>query len=176
MKSYWQKLKDPKWQKKRLEIMQRDEFKCCICQGADIELNVHHKIYKKGSDPWDYEDHELATLCRPCHETITEQDTVIKEWLTGDANRDFILKFIELERCGYQNVESALFTFQTLITHELTWIFGENIQFKDASDMSFIMKRVAEFIDDTCIKLSGINFSVKNRMAKIARLPEGESK
>ncbi len=31
-------------------------------------LVVHHRYYTKGSEPWDYPDHVLVTLCQACHE------------------------------------------------------------------------------------------------------------
>lgn len=68
---YSEKLKDPRWQKKRLEIFERDEWACQRC-GDDTEtLNVHHLLYQKGKEPWDYEDKLLITLCSSCHETET---------------------------------------------------------------------------------------------------------
>lgn len=65
-KSYSEKLKDPRWQKKRLEIMQRDEFACKNCGDTETTLYVHHQIYK--SNPWDSPDEDLVTLCESCHE------------------------------------------------------------------------------------------------------------
>jgi len=67
---YAKLLKNPKWQRKRLEIMQRDNFECKKCRGSDVELNVHHKEYIKGKNPWEYEDDNLITLCVYCHQEI----------------------------------------------------------------------------------------------------------
>ena len=64
-KNYSDKLKNPKWQKKRLEIMQRDGFACKYCGDAESPLNVHHFEY--GKEPWDVEDKALITLCERCH-------------------------------------------------------------------------------------------------------------
>jgi len=66
-KTYAEKLKDPRWQIKRLKIMDRDEFKCQRCERHFVELHVHHKEYLKGRDPWDYPDEHLLTLCVDCH-------------------------------------------------------------------------------------------------------------
>jgi hypothetical protein len=66
-KSYSEKLKDPRWQKKRLEILQRDGFNCCICGDENSTLHVHHRYYINGRDPWDYDDNILTTLCDGCH-------------------------------------------------------------------------------------------------------------
>jgi len=68
MNKYAKQWLDPRWQKRRLEIMQRDEFQCVDC-GADTKtLNVHHIYYNRGADVWDYPDHALVTLCNECHE------------------------------------------------------------------------------------------------------------
>ena len=70
--SYAEMLRNPLWQKKRLEIMQRDDFTCQHCGSKERELQVHHRIYHKGSKPWEYEDKELITLCSQCHEAETD--------------------------------------------------------------------------------------------------------
>lgn len=68
--TYAEKLRDPRWQRRRLEIMQRDGFKCRDCQDAGRTLNVHHLAYVKGWEPWDYGDEYLMTLCEKCHEDM----------------------------------------------------------------------------------------------------------
>ncbi len=65
---YYEKLRDPRWQKRRLEIMQRDRFGCIDCGDSESTLNVHHCYYEKGLDPWEYDDDCLKTLCEHCHE------------------------------------------------------------------------------------------------------------
>lgn len=79
MTTYSEKLKSPKWQKKRLEILQRDEFMCTYCEDAESELHVHHKKYIYGNEVWDYENENFITLCKPCHEEITQKKKSIKE-------------------------------------------------------------------------------------------------
>ena len=70
--SYAEMLRSPLWQKKRLEIMQRDDFTCQHCGCKERELQVHHRVYHKGAKPWEYEDNELITLCDRCHEAETD--------------------------------------------------------------------------------------------------------
>jgi hypothetical protein len=65
--TYADKLKDPRWQKKRLEIYQRDDFECQRCFDKGSTLVVHHKWYTKGDDPWSYPDTCYITLCEDCH-------------------------------------------------------------------------------------------------------------
>lgn len=66
-KTYSEKLKDPRWQRKRLEILQRDNFECQWCGDKEATLHVHHFYYKKSGNPWDVEDHALVALCESCH-------------------------------------------------------------------------------------------------------------
>ena len=67
---YKEKLKDPRWQKKRLQILERDDWKCQVCMNDKDMLIVHHKQYINGNDCWDYPNHFLITLCNKCHEKI----------------------------------------------------------------------------------------------------------
>ena len=67
-KQYWQKLQDPRWQRKRLEILNRAEFCCESCGDSQSQLQVHHGYYEKGKEPWEYEDDTLSCLCDRCHE------------------------------------------------------------------------------------------------------------
>jgi len=62
-----EKLRDPRWQRRRLEVMQNAGFACERCADATETLNVHHVTYRKGADPWDYEDDDLRCLCQTCH-------------------------------------------------------------------------------------------------------------
>lgn len=65
--------RDVRWQKLRLEVMQRDGWVCCMCKERKNEelLHVHHKIYPKGP-VWDIDPYYLATLCEGCHEKVTQ--------------------------------------------------------------------------------------------------------
>lgn len=65
---YQEKLKDVRWQKMRLKIMERDGWKCTMCQNNKETLQVHHKMYVPGRAPWEYKDSNLTTLCASCHE------------------------------------------------------------------------------------------------------------
>lgn len=65
-KSYLEKLRDPRWQKKRLEILNRDEFTCLICGDKESSLQIHHLQYN--GEPWEAKSEHLQTLCEHCHE------------------------------------------------------------------------------------------------------------
>jgi len=98
--TYSEQYKDPRWQKKRLEIMQRDEFKCRSCGDKNSTLNVHHAVpYKKDKFIWEYENSDLLTLCEDCHTQISDNvsdckimilkistDVVCSEYLVNIVN------------------------------------------------------------------------------------------
>lgn len=65
--TYSEKLKDPRWQKMRLQVLERDEWTCRFCGDKTKTLHVHHFCYAKSGNPWDVEDHALITLCEDCH-------------------------------------------------------------------------------------------------------------
>jgi hypothetical protein len=66
--TYAEQLKSPKWQKKRLEILERDKFTCLACGDTEKQLHVHHGIYIKNKMAWEYDNVTLHTLCCVCHE------------------------------------------------------------------------------------------------------------
>lgn len=77
-KTYFEKLKDPRWQKKRLEALQKSDFHCEDCGDGESTLHVHHKEYFKGREPWEYEIDQLAVLCEECHAEQHETDDLLK--------------------------------------------------------------------------------------------------
>lgn len=93
-KDYYELLSDPRWQRKRLEIMHRDDFTCQHCGAKDKTINVHHKYYFPGNDPWDYANNALITLCNDCHEF--EHDNKEIPYLMHELNElGFTNKMIE---------------------------------------------------------------------------------
>lgn len=63
--------KDPRWQKRRLQILERDDFCCRKCDDPVTTLHVHHIRYLKGKPPWESPDKDLTTLCQDCHEVVS---------------------------------------------------------------------------------------------------------
>lgn len=75
--SYADLLRDPRWQRRRVEILERDNRKCREC-GMVEKLQVHHRWYEFGLQPWEYDDSALVTLCESCHERVTMATRKIK--------------------------------------------------------------------------------------------------
>ena len=83
---YWEKLRDPRWQKKRVHVFDRDKFICQMCKDANTELHIHHLVYMKDRDPWDYPDTMLVTLCKNCHaemKGVMVKDFIVEWVFTG---------------------------------------------------------------------------------------------
>ncbi len=112
---YSRKLQNPKWQKKRLEILQRDQFKCIHCGCDNKELHVHHRWYQFGKDIWDYPDTCFETLCFECHEYIEMnikdstsdiQLMLRRTWLNQDDYNVICRLLIHLSDDSYKNYNS----------------------------------------------------------------------
>lgn len=97
-KSYIEKLKDPRWQKKRLECFDHYGWKCELCGDNTQQLQIHHKEYIKDWEPWDYHFKQLAVLCHACHQLTTYHDslTAVLSFvpMAGPVNRDKLAFFI----------------------------------------------------------------------------------
>lgn len=74
MAKYSDKLKNPKWQKKRLEILNLHGFKCEKCGCEEKELHVYHRFYLKGREVWQYDNDVFQVLCCDCHEKEHEKE------------------------------------------------------------------------------------------------------
>ena len=69
---YQKKLLDPRWQKKRLEIFNRDNFTCRNCDCSTDTLHVHHISYQKKKNPWEVNNDCLITTCYLCHDLLEQ--------------------------------------------------------------------------------------------------------
>lgn len=98
--SYWELLKDPRWQRKRLEVMERDLWTCTQCGCETNTLNVHHSYYERGKKPWEYPSESLRTLCEECHAKTTAQVDEAKRIL-GSLPNDVLDEVIGYLRARY---------------------------------------------------------------------------
>lgn len=71
--TYSEKLKDQRWQKKRLQLLEAAGWKCqnaiCLNESDHPTLQIHHRIYLRNKEPWEYEDWAYQVLCDQCHES-----------------------------------------------------------------------------------------------------------
>jgi|JI10StandDraft_1071094.scaffolds.fasta_scaffold1621245_1 hypothetical protein len=82
--TYSEKLKDPRWQKKRLEILNRDNWKCRKCESSENTLHVHHLMYAK--EPWLVDNTDLITLCKNCHSEVENDKDAVNCFLSKIIN------------------------------------------------------------------------------------------
>lgn len=81
MEDYLMLLRDPRWQKRRLEIFQRDNWTCTKCSETMRTLHIHHLYYKWDCNPWEYPDDALVTVCELCHEKYEFLKWLVKHGL-----------------------------------------------------------------------------------------------
>lgn len=151
--NYAKKLLDPRWQRRKTEILQRDDFTCQDCSGRDETLHVHHKYYTWGKQPWEYPDSALITLCETCHKRRHAKNPTTKIAISPIAkatdkpiDETFIagpLGFQEI--CGGQhNEEERTICGQTFMTEWIRVFRGPEIQ---SSDECLVI-HMYSYIDD----------------------------
>jgi 5-methylcytosine-specific restriction endonuclease McrA len=120
---YWELLRHPNWQRKRLEIMQRANFRCEWCGTDGVTLNVHHSYYEKDKAPWDYPDESLHCLCEPCHKKFQNHYDQIKRMLgwIGIENNEQLLGYMTAMLVDKANDISSVI----LTSHEFAQGFGD---------------------------------------------------
>jgi len=102
---YSEKLKDPHWQRKRLEILERDEWTCQICFDSESTLVVHHRRYLSNTEPWDYPDELLVTLCEDCHEVERSERHGNEEDLLSMLRTNFFADDIHTFATGFYEMK-----------------------------------------------------------------------
>lgn len=90
-KTYYEMLLDPRWQRKRLEILQAADFRCVDCGSAEKTLHVHHMYYEKGRKPWEYEIWTLRCLCEDCHLSVQETQADIARAIADMYTHDLTI-------------------------------------------------------------------------------------
>lgn len=112
-KSYSEKLKDPRWQKKRLFILERDEWVCQCCYNDEITLHVHHMKYM-GENPWECDDKFLITLCEHCHEQETQSSKMVASKLhkflntLGFLSKDILWEIDKIESIKHNHISGVV--------------------------------------------------------------------
>jgi len=125
MSDYSEKLKDPRWQKKRLEILQRDNFTCQYCGDTKATLAVHHKDYFPNIEPWDCPDDLLITLCEECHKLELENDSKPTEQLIIHEMRRIFNgdDLYNIYEC-FKNIPPLNPADSWMLSETINWAFG----------------------------------------------------
>lgn len=110
--TYSEKLKDGRWLDFRREYIARkrhqrggwDSKDWCDDCGQDTcgAVHVHHRVYRDGKEPWEYDDEDLRLLCGECHDLIhatEERARNLIRRLPPHCCYEFNDLLTELERC-----------------------------------------------------------------------------
>lgn len=144
--TYSEKLRDPRWQKKRLQIMNRDKFACKLCGDCETTLNVHHIEYYNGN-PWEIDNSKLITLCEHCHYEI---ESLKKNNYTIDSI-SFKNNLIKIYKsAGWIGGSRIMFIshpdlFQ-LKVYESNNEFITGFNFTDVDDLNSIVRIIKSFV------------------------------
>jgi len=138
---YQRKLAHPLWQKKRLEVMQRDGFKCTNCQSTEDELHIHHLYYLPNTLPQDYPLTAYTTFCNTCHE-IEEAK----------------MKLIEAAFCNRAQIAGLMSNHFVYLIETLEKVAKSG---RSVSNAISVMEAFSELTKDQEIELDNQMFSTK---------------
>jgi hypothetical protein len=154
--TYSEKLRDPRWQKRRLEIYERDKFTCQECGATTKSLHCHHLDYEKSTEPWEYPAKYLLTLCEDCHAKVDSYRKPIESSIIKSLRLS--LKDYFSYKCA-EEVFSSPFDLQRIIF--LLWHLGIDkalpILEKHHSKNSSFPQNLIHCLtaDDTCVVCGG---------------------
>lgn len=100
--TYSTKLKDPRWQRARLNVLERDSFTCQKCFDKSSTLHVHHFVYQ--GEPWEVDKKYLTTLCETCHQEEEEnRKEREQEFLKAMYSVGFLTSDLDIISRGLRN-------------------------------------------------------------------------
>ena len=151
--SYNEQIRSPHWQKRRLQILQRDNFTCQICGSTEKTLHVHHLCYRKDAKIWDYPDNTLITLCEDCHrmehEMQSENDysvtNLINDLLiSGFTNFELVSILYKIAHESFVNNNQLI--IDNLLNRKTTIMLDGNCDYDTLlfSDTNSVLKNLAE--------------------------------
>ncbi len=87
--TYQEQLRDPRWQRRRLQILNAADFKCEDCE-------AHHCCYIRGLMAWEYGIELLMCVCDSCHVERQSKEDAIRVSI-GKITRHLPLEQLEHE-------------------------------------------------------------------------------
>ena len=126
---YGQRLRHPKWQRRRLEALLLANWRCSKCGDTETPLEVHHISYRPGAEPWEYDLNELRVLCERCHEF--EHVSVSAEGCCyGECAASSTESTRHSRQCGcnqascsrYRRLAAILSSMDTPVKRRLQWL------------------------------------------------------
>ena len=112
--TYKDQLRHPKWQKRKAEILLRDNYTCKNpkCCATDKNLQVHHLEYLGNLLAWEYPDDMLITLCEDCHDAERGREQLEKHLATTLKMKGFLMSDLLSMSC---KIETDIIFTRTLI-------------------------------------------------------------
>lgn len=134
---YSEKLKDPRWQKLRLEVFERDEWRCQGCGDTESTLNVHHCYYEPQKEPWEYPLKTLTTLCDNCH-NIEKNDrpSAERSLLNALKKQGFFAKDVLEMAKGFQLIKYHYYAPEVTASI-VKWVLESPDVFEKLGDLFF---------------------------------------
>lgn len=139
--TYAEKLKHPLWQKKRLSILERDNFTCSLCHNKEETLHVHHHLYEFGKDPWDYPNDLLVTYCATCHsiveyiKALNKQVTVAQIFRKQNYDSQIVYAILlekqEIFLCAFRYYDSKNIELLVDVPNKVIRIMDSLLKIKD---------------------------------------------
>jgi hypothetical protein len=106
--TYREQLLDPRWQRKRLEMLEAASWECSSCGGGKITLHVHHRRYFKGRMAWEYSNEELEVLCKDCHAEKHAHEELLARVLAEGESFGYGVEVVLGIVAGYFDTELVL--------------------------------------------------------------------
>lgn len=153
--TYAEKLLDPRWQRKRLEVLERDNWMCQYCFNSENTLHVHHLRYEDYyKNPWDYPMEYLITACEKCHKEEPIGLKVIEKNIVRQINLK--MRF----QCEYTNIADTFSKYSNDLLYKLFCVLAD----EDLSEED-VMERVLQLN----------NLSFENRIKRLTQINELET-
>jgi len=132
-----EKLKDPRWQKLRLEVFDRDEWACQGCGDSENTLNVHHTYYEALKEPWEYPLRSFVTLCEECHLFEKEdRPPAEKSLLFAIKKQGFMAKDVLEIAVGFNYIKQHYYAPEVTASI-IKWVLGSPGILKVVGDLFF---------------------------------------
>jgi hypothetical protein len=160
-KTYSEKLKDPRWQRKRLEILDRDNFTCRHCRSKSETLHVHHSFYKKNADPWDYDSKHLVSLCEECHGLVeSRRESILRNTASPHAQS------LIWQASGVLSMESPVSGFNE-------WIISSAIRLSEIEE-SIVLAETVTDMEEAFNSLNAESFDLIQSVHRLLFYLEGK--
>lgn len=165
--TYSEKLRDPRWQKMRLLIMERDGFTCRHCRSAEKTLNVHHHFYTKGAMPWEYETDDLITLCEDCHRGLEARLRSVSRFFgSSKSNINALEWFIPMAQARHGDRLFEMFHF---LSEFMESLMRMNMGFVDMEDSDYTPSSA---VDDACAESSSLALALVGQITHLHQLQQ----